>query len=124
MLDHDLAEISRFDDIVRITPPFFPDCLAAGDEDRCDPRVPALPVLGSERLDEAAPADRPYVCFVIPIGASMRFSVVEGLDDRDDDVEYGVSLADVMRRSDNCCASEPPLLFVIAARTRRGAKLL
>ena len=122
-MDHDLAEISRFDDIVRITPPFFPDCLAAGDEDLCDPRVPALPVLGSERFDEAAPADCPYVCFVIPIGASIRSSVEEGLDDRDDDVEYGVSLADVVRRSDNCCASEP-LLFVIAARTKQGMKLL
>ena len=101
MLDHDQAvEMSRLAAIVRITHPLFPACLAAGEEERCDPRVPALPMLGSWRFDEAAPAICPYVCFVIPIGASMRSSVDEGLDDRDDDDKYGVSLADVVRRSD------------------------
>ena len=108
-----------------MTPPFFPDCLAAGEDDRCDPRVPSRTMLGSERLDEAAPAICPYVCFVIPIGARIRSNVEEGLVDRDDDVvECGVSLADVVSRSETCCWSEPPLLFVIAARTRRGTKLL
>ena len=46
VVDHDLVETSRFEDIVRITPPLFPDGRAAGEDDLCDPRVSALPMLG------------------------------------------------------------------------------
>ena len=110
-------ETSRFEDIVRITPPLFPDGLAAGEDDLCVPRVSALPMLGSARCEDAAPAQRSYVCLFTPIGASIRSSVVEGLDDLHDEGGVGVSLAEVVRRRDSCCASDP-LLYVIAARKR------